>query len=136
MTSQWKPGQSGNPKGRPPGGGRVATLRAAMADRIPEVIEMLTTKALAGDTAAAKLLLERTIPPLRAQDPPLEVCLENAGSLTEQGRAVLQAIGRQELDPSGGALLLNAISQLARLAQVDELTDRITTLEQRLTCKP
>lgn len=97
---------------------------------------MLTIKALAGDTAAAKLVLERTIPVLRTQDLPLEICLENTGSLTEQGRAVLQAIGRQELDPSGGALLLNAISQLARLAQVDELTDRINTLEQRLTCKP
>ena len=135
MTSQWKPGQSGNPKGRPSGSGRVATLRAAMADRVPEIIQMLTTKALAGDTAAAKLLLERTIPVLRTQDLPLEICLENTGSLTEQGRAVLEAIGRQELDPSGGALLLNAISQLARLTQVDELTERINTLEQRLTCK-
>ena len=67
MTSQWKPGQSGNPKGRPSGSGRVATLRAAMADRVPEIIQMLTTKALACDTAAAKLLLERTIPVLRTQ---------------------------------------------------------------------
>ncbi len=33
-----KPGQSGNPKGRPPGSGEVAQIRAAIADRVSELL--------------------------------------------------------------------------------------------------
>ena len=32
--NQWKPGQTGNPKGRPPGSCEVSKLRAAIADRL------------------------------------------------------------------------------------------------------
>ena len=35
----WKPGQSGNPKGRPKGSGDVAQIRSAIATRIPELLE-------------------------------------------------------------------------------------------------
>ncbi len=33
----WKPGESGNPKGRPLGVGEVSKLRAAIAERVPEL---------------------------------------------------------------------------------------------------
>ena len=31
----WKPGQSGNPAGRPPGGGEIGKLRATIGERVP-----------------------------------------------------------------------------------------------------
>ncbi|HQQ69322.1 MAG TPA: DUF5681 domain-containing protein [Alicycliphilus sp.] len=54
-AAAWKPGQSGNPKGRPPGTGDVAKLRAAIAGNVPAILESLTTAALAGDVQAARL---------------------------------------------------------------------------------
>jgi hypothetical protein len=36
--AQWKPGQSGNPKGRKPGTGEVTKLRNSIAEHIPSII--------------------------------------------------------------------------------------------------
>ena len=61
----WKPGQSGNPAGRPPGVGEVSKLRAAIGERMPELLAAMMSKALEGDVGAARLLLERAIAPLK-----------------------------------------------------------------------
>ena len=52
------------------------------------------------------------------------------GSLTEQGRAVLAAVGSGDLAPEQAARLLSAIGTLARVAEIDELADRIKKLEE------
>ena len=56
-AAAWKPGQSGNPKGRPAGTGEVAKLRAAIADRVPELLAAMMARALDGDVGASRLLL-------------------------------------------------------------------------------
>lgn len=127
-TGRWKPGQSGNPAGRPPGTGDVAKLRADIADRVPQLLGQLFTQAMAGDVGAARLLLERSIAPLKAVEPPQALTLPD-GTLTEQGRAVLGAVAGGELAPGQGAALLGAIATLARVTEVDELTRRIEKLE-------
>ena len=129
-AAAWKPGQSGNPKGRPAGSGEVAKLRAAIADRVPELLSKLMAQALEGDTAAARLLLERAIAPLKAAEQPQALTLPD-GTLTDQGRAVLASVASGELAPGQGAALLGAIGTLARVAEVDELTARITALEEK-----
>ena len=129
-AAAWKPGQSGNPKGRPAGTGEVSKLRAAIADRVPELLSKLMAQALEGDTAAARLLLERAIAPLKATEQPQALTLPD-GTLTDQGRAVLASVAAGELAPGQGAALLGAIGTLARVAEVDELAARITFLEQQ-----
>ena len=126
----WKPGQSGNPKGRPSGTGEVAKLRAAIAASVPAILGNLTTAALAGDVQAAKLLLERVLPVLKPAEQAQAVSIPE-GSLTDKGRAVLDAVAAGELAPGQGAALLRAIGTLARVAEVDELTERIKRLEQQ-----
>ena len=64
-TGRWKRGQSGNPGGRPKGVGSVAELRASIGEALPDVIAAIVKKAKDGDIAAARLLIERVIPPLR-----------------------------------------------------------------------
>lgn len=127
-TGRWKPGQSGNPAGRPPGTGDVAKLRADIADRVPQLLGQLFTQAMAGDVGAARLLLERSIAPLKAIEPPRALHLPD-GTLTEQGRAVLASVAAGELAAGQGAALLGAIGTLARVTEVDELTRRIEKLE-------
>ena len=125
---RWKPGESGNPGGRKPGTGEVAKLRAAIADRVPELLDKLMAQALEGDTSAARLLLERAVAPLKAIEQPQALSLPN-GTLTDQGRAVLASVASGELAPGQGAALLGAIGTLARATELDELIARISALE-------
>ena len=125
----WKPGQSGNPKGRPKGSGDVAQIRSAIATRIPELLEAMMRRALDGDVGAARLLLERTVAPLRATDMGQPLNLPN-GTLTDQGRAVMVAVSSGELAASQGAALLGAIGALARVVELDELVARVAQLEK------
>ena len=127
---RWKAGESGNPAGRRPGSGDVAKLRAAIAEHIPSLIQMLIDRARAGDVGAARLMLERVIPPLKATEVARPLALPD-GTLTEQGRAVMAAVGAGELAPGQGAALLAALGTLAKLTEADELTARIEALEAR-----
>ena len=126
----WKPGQSGNPKGRPTGTGEVAKLRAAIAASVPAILQSLTDAAIAGDVQAAKVLLERVLPALKPAEQAQAVNIPE-GTLTDKGRAVLDAVATGGLAPGQGAALLTAIGTLARVAEIDELTERIKRLEQQ-----
>lgn len=126
---RWKPGESGNPKGKPPGTGEVAKLRAVIAERVPELLAAMMARALDGDVGAARLLLERAIAPLKAIEQPQTINLPGGDTLTEQGRAVLAAVAAGELAPGQGAQLLAAIGTLGKIAELDELAARITALE-------
>lgn len=126
----WKAGESGNPRGRTPGSGTAGKLRAAIAGHLPEIIEQLVTKARAGDSQAARLLLERVLPPMKAMEQAQPISLPS-GSLTDQGRAVLAAVAAGELSPGQGAQLLSAIAGLCRVVELDELAARLAALEGR-----
>lgn len=126
---RWKAGESGNPKGKPPGSGELQKLRAAIGEHVPEIISQLVTAARAGDIQAARLILERVLPPMKAIEQAVALQLPDDGTLTAQGRAVLSAVAAGELAPTQGAQLLAAIGTLARVTEIDELSKRIEKLE-------
>lgn len=107
----------------------MAKLRASIAGHVPEIIGQLVEAAKGGDVQAARLLLERVLPPMKPTELAVPLALPD-GSLTEQGRAVLAAVSVGDLAPGQGAQLLAAIGALARVAEIDELTDRIEKLEE------
>ena len=129
--SRWKPGQTGNPKGRPPGQSEITRLRASLAGDVPDILAGLVLAAKGGDVQAARLILERILPPVKAIEQAVELQLPADGTLTAQGRAVLSAVAGGDLAPSQGAALLGAIGTLARVTEIDELTARIAALEQQ-----
>ena len=128
----WHKGNSGNPNGRKPGTGKVARLRASIEKQLPAILEALAANALSGDTAAAKLLLERTIPPLKSVELPAPVVMDGA-SLSDQGRAVVAALTAGNLAPGQAAALLQGLAALAKLVELDDLTRRIEALEGKPT---
>ena len=131
-ASAWRPGESGNPAGRRAGSGEVAKLRAAIGQHVPAIITRLVQAALDGDVGASRLLLERVVAPLKASEEATLLTLPD-GTLTEQGRAVLAAVGAGELAPGQGAALLASLGTLAKLTEADELEARIVALEARST---
>lgn len=128
--TQWKPGVSGNPKGKPPGSGELQKLRAAIGIHVPAILEQLVIAARGGDIQAARLILERVLPPVKAIEQAQAIHLPD-GTLTEQGRSVLLAVAAGELAPGQGAQLIAALGTLAKISEVDELADRITQLENK-----
>lgn len=129
MASQWKPGESGNPNGRPKGSGPFAAVRASIAEHMPEIIATLAAQAKGGDVAAARLLMERIYPALKPVEQGQAIDMPST-TLAERGKAVLDAIASGDLAASQGAALLAAIGSLARVVEVDELAARITALEE------
>ena len=117
--SRWKPGQTGNPKGRPPGQSEITRLRAS----------------LAGDVQAARLILERILPPVKAVEQAVELQLPADGTPTAKASAVLSAAAAGELAPGQAAQLIAAPGTLAKINEVDELAARITSLEEKQNVK-
>ena len=131
-TTKWKPGQTGNPKGRPPGQSEITRIRASLAGDVPEILAGLVTAAKAGDTQAARLILERILPPVKAIEQAVKLQLPNDGTLTAKASAVLSAAAAGELAPGQAAQLIAALGTLAKISEVDELAARITALEVKL----
>jgi hypothetical protein len=128
---RWKPGTSGNPKGKPPGSGELQRLRASIAADVPDILAGLVAAAKGGDVQAARVLLDRTFPAVKPVEHAQAIDLPEAGNLTAQGRAVLSAVALGELAPGQGAQLLAAISSLARVTEIDEMEARLTKLEEK-----
>jgi hypothetical protein len=126
----WKPGQSGNPSGRPPGSSEVGRLRAAISEHLPQIIAQLVEKARGGDTQAARLLLERVLPPVKAVEATVMLELADGASLTEQGESIVRAVAGGLLAPGQAGALLTGLGSIARLKEVDELTKRLEALEK------
>lgn len=130
--TSWKPGQSGNPNGRPKGSGKAGKLRQLLEPHADELVKKAVGLALQGDTTALRLCLERLIPPLKGVDMPIPIAgLEGAQSLAAQGSAVLQQAAEGKLAPHEANTLLQAISAQARVVEVSDLEERIKALEGR-----
>ena len=126
---RWKVGESGNPKGRPLGSGKVAELRESIATHLPEIIMQLVFKAKEGDAQAARLLLERVLPSVKPVEQPVVLSLPSGEDMTAQGVAIVRAVADGLIAPAQGAALLNGLGALARIKEIDELERRITQLE-------
>ncbi len=130
-STSWRPGQSGNPAGRRRGSGKVAALRASIEANVPAILEALTAQALAGDSGAAKLLLERVLAPLKTEELPVRVDLPEDADLADTGRAVLAQAAAGQLSPTQAGALLSGLGTLARVVEVDEILRRVEALEER-----
>lgn len=130
-SSRWLPGQSGNAQGRPRGQSAITRMRAVLEADAPEILARFVTAAKAGNLQAARLILERVLPPLKPIEQSQVLTLSRDASLSEQGRAVMAAVADGEFSPSQGVALLGALGTLAHVIEIDELAARIAVLEKR-----
>jgi hypothetical protein len=113
-SNAWKPGESGNPGGRPKFQGTTEEARKAIKEGALHIVAALFRQALAGDTVAAKVLLERAIAPLRPVAAPVEIDIAGE-TLTERAGKVMDAVGRGEVSVPDAKTLLDSLLQLARI---------------------
>jgi hypothetical protein len=129
----WKPGQSGNPKGRPPGcRNRVTMIAEAL---IGKQAQELTTKAIAlalsGDATALRLCLERIIPPARERPlafklPKLETCGDAILALG----SIAGGLANGKLLPHEAESLSGLVAAFVKTVEISNLEDRLAALEQ------
>lgn len=128
-ASAWKPGQSGNPKGRLPGVERIRQLLDPhREDLVAKVVEM----AKKGDVTALRICIDRIAPLPRAESSPVCIpALADAHTLSDKAEAVARAIGEGQLSPDTGAMLLQAIASACKVVEFDDLQRRVAELESR-----
>ena len=130
--ARFKPGQSGNPSGKPKGAKHASTkLRDAISNDLHSIVAALIEKAKDGDTAAAALLFSRTLPPLRPQSEPPDIALAGI-TLAERAEAIASAALSGELSPTGATELMGVLAQQARITEISELAERLERIEATL----
>jgi len=131
----WKSGESGNPKGCPAGSRHKATL--AVLALLDGEAEGLTRKAvemaLAGDTTALRLCLERLAPPRK--DSPLTLAglpkIKAAADLPKATARVLEAVADGTITPSEGQALAGLLEAHRRTLETTEIEQRLSALEAK-----
>lgn len=131
--AKFQKGQTGNPAGRPKAYRSCQKLRDLIGAHADSLVKKLLLAAVNdGDVAAAKLLIDRAIPPLKAVELPTPIAIPPDGSLAEQGRAVMLALSRGKLPASQAGALLQGLATLGRLFEVDEILERLGRAEAEI----
>lgn len=129
--AKFQKGRSGNPTGKKPGTkDRRTELRELLKPRAPELLAMIVEQALAGDMTAAKLVLDRVCPPVKATSEPVKLELPKGATLSEQAQAVMDSAMSGELTTDEAAGLMAVLQGQLRIKEQDELERRLTALEQ------
>ena len=126
-------GQSGNPAGRPRGSTNRATRAAELlldgeaAALSRKAVEM----ALAGDAAALRLCLDRTVAPRRERSVELPLpAINSAADILGAIKAVAGAVGRGAITPGEGFALSQMIESFLRAIDASDFENRLRQLEE------
>ena len=121
-----------NPTGRPAGGRNKATiaLEKLMEQGAETIVQTVIDCANKGDMAAARMVLDRIVPPRK--DRPVVVDLpkiEAAADIPQATAAILEATASGELTPAEGAALVNIAESHRKALEIADLDSRIRALE-------
>jgi hypothetical protein len=132
--TRFKPGQSGNPAGKPPGTRHKTTMAAqALLDGEGQALTRKAVElALTGDMAALRLCLERILPPSRER--PVVIDLPDtstAEGISMAADAILRAIAEGELLPREATVLSNIVEKRRVAMETLDFEQRISALEEK-----
>lgn len=132
---KYKKGFSGNPKGKPKGARNKSTLaaEALLEGSLEKICKKVEEEALNGNMQAAKMILERFLPPRK--DRCIEIDLPSVHSFEDILNAVgyiVNAVGRGKITPSEGELLARMIESYSKALEAYEFEARLKSIEKKL----
>ena len=133
--TQFKPGQSGNPAGKPKGTRNATTLalEALLDGQASALTQKAIDLALAGDMAALRLCLDRILPPRK--DSPVAFDLPEMKTLNDAVPAMgalVKAVGQGDLTPTEAGELTKMVQAFAKIIETAELEERVRKLEEAI----
>jgi hypothetical protein len=131
-------GNSANPAGKPKG--TLHRTTRAVLEMMQGEAEAITRKAidlaLAGDSVAMRLVMERLISPVRERPVNLAMPKISAASdLIDAAAALIDAAASGEITPGEAASLSQLVGNVAKAVETFELAVRMTKLEEQLAAK-
>ena len=130
----FKPGQSGNPAGRPKGARNKTTLavEALLDGEAATITRKAIEKAKDGDMAAIRLCLDRLVPTVKDRPVTFEMPgIDSAQDAAVAVGAVLRAVADGELTPIEAAEVSKIVSTYVTALEASDLEKRIANLEAR-----
>ncbi len=77
-----------------------------------------------------KMVLERTLPPLRPQDTPIKLRLR--GSIADQSQTIINAVSDGRITPDEGNKLMTLLTDQAKIIEIHQLAERLAAIEELL----
>jgi len=131
----FKPGQSGNPSGKPKGTRHRATqLAQELLDGQAEaLVQKLVDMALEGNAVALRVAVERLVPALRERPIPagaVKLPALKAANLAAASAAIIHAVAGGRLTPGEGTALAGLLGAHSRAQEQQDFEARLTALER------
>ncbi len=137
-STRFKPGQSGNPGGRPQGSRskKLVALDALAEGEVEAIVRAMIDKAKEGDAVAARPILDRVWPARKGTRVPFQLPeIARADDLPRAFAAVLHQVAEGELSLDEGALIAGLLDIHRRAFETGELAERLAILEEKLGAK-
>jgi len=137
--SRFRPGESGNPRGRPKGSRNKALLALDKlgAEAAEKVLQAAIAAALAGDVQAQRLLLSRLWPERRGRPIHLDLPqIRGPADVAAGLEHLIDAVAQGVLTPEEAQPVAALLKDRVQVFELVELEARITKLEQRQENEP
>ena len=132
---KYKKGCSGNPNGKPKGARNKSTLaaEALLEGSLEKICKKVEEEALNGNMQAAKMILERFLPPRKDRAIEIELPpIETFEDVLDTVGFIVNAVGTGKITPSEGELLVRTIESYAKALEIFEFESRLKTVEENL----
>jgi hypothetical protein len=134
----FRPGQSGNPSGRPKGARNATTI--ALESLLDGQAKALTQKAvdlaLSGDLIALRMCLDRILPVRKNR--PIEFALPTIETIADAPKAIgaiSAAVASGEITVSDAADVSRLVEAYVRAIEASDLDKRLRALEEVVRCE-
>lgn len=133
-STKFQKGKSGNPRGRPVGARNKASLLAEelLACDIRSVCQMVVKKAIDGNLHAAKIVIDRLVPPKKDREVNLQLPkIKTTKDVLKAVGNVIKAVASGEISPSEGESLVKILDIHTKAIESYEFEKRLSELEKR-----